>query len=99
MMTTGQETTTEQDAWSAMIADRDAGKCVQIDEGTFNYFLEVLPPVLMGETYRLVDGIRRRTAFGFAEGAERITAFWSETENGQRRFYMQHTTSFNEEGG
>jgi len=56
-------------------------------EEMFDYFLGVLPPQFMGREVELVDGSKQRAAFGFAEGAERITAFWAEGGN----FFAQHT--------
>ena len=59
----------------AFLAARDSGRRIKVDEETFYYFLEVLPPASMRRTYRL-DGEDVRTSFGFAEGCEEITAFW-----------------------
>lgn len=39
-----------------------------------------------------IDGTRRCVAFGFAEGAEPITAFWITAD---KRFYCQRTTEVN----
>jgi hypothetical protein len=51
--------------WSAMIArtSREGVVCA-IDEATYDYFLEVLPPRYMGQ------------GFAFAEGAEPLRLFW-----------------------
>lgn len=78
------------DAWNQFLAARDAGGVVEIDQGIFNYFLDVLPPVYMGRIVE-VGGVMRRVSFGFAEGAETITAFWKEGG----RFFCQRTKDMN----
>ena len=51
--------------WSAMIARTGQASVVcEIDEETYDYFLEVLPPKYMGR------------GFAFAEGAEPLRYFW-----------------------
>ena len=51
--------------WSAMIARTDQAWVVcAIDQETYDYFLEVLPPKYMGH------------GFAFAEGAEPLRYFW-----------------------
>lgn len=67
---------------SAFHTARDQGGIVEVDEELFFYYLEILPPVFMYRTL-YVAGSLRRISFGFAEGAERITAFW---EEGNRYF-------------
>lgn len=54
----------------------DTGKPFQVDAETFDYFLGVLPPVYMSREVELPDWRTVRAAFGFADGAERIVAFW-----------------------
>ena len=52
--------------WSAMIARISvAGTIAAIDEETFFYFLEVLPPKF-----------QHGSLFAFAEGAESLRVFW-----------------------
>lgn len=70
---------------------RDAGERVAVDQELADYFLDVLPPVYMGRVVTLTDGTQVRAAFGFAEGAERITAFWRQGG----KWYAQHTTEIN----
>jgi len=48
----------------------------ETDEESWDYFLEVLPPVHMGRNVKLPNGEMVRAWFGFAEGAEEITVFW-----------------------
>lgn len=56
------------EAWSAMIVRiRRTGIVHEIDEATYQYFLEVLPPVWIGAG-----------GFAFAEGNEPVRLFWSE---------------------
>lgn len=51
--------------WSAMIARTgQAGVACAIDEETYDYFLDVLPPKYQGR------------GFAFAEGAEPLCYFW-----------------------
>ncbi len=52
------------------------GVTVEVDEGLFDYYLDVLPPRFMGRTVTLVDGSRRYATFGFAEGEDKPIAFW-----------------------
>lgn len=61
-------------------------KCL-IDAAMFDYFLEVLPPVSMNTECTLIDGHKVRASFCFAEGAERIVAFWREGDN----YFAQQT--------
>jgi hypothetical protein len=83
----------EQDAARYLNA-RDSGETIEITEGTFNYFLEVLPPAYMGRTIR-VAGKPQRVAFGFAEGYEPITAFWTEKRAGTEHYYCKRTEEIN----
>ena len=75
---------------------RDAGECCTISEELFNYFLGVLPPIYMNRNVELVDGDKTLASFGFAEGWERITAFWR-TADGW--YLAQHTTEINGSNG
>ena len=80
----------DQQTFSAFIDARDRGQRCEISQALYDYFLDVLPPVLTN--VQLVDGTRVRADFGFAEGAERITAFWRARTPFGFRFYAQHTT-------
>ncbi len=46
------------DAWHEFLAARDSGDLVEIDEGIFDYFLNVLPPVYMGHTVEVGGQLR-----------------------------------------
>ena len=72
----------------------ESGATIEITEGTFDYFLNVLPPAYMNRAM-LIDGVTRRVTFGFAEGCEPIVAFWS-TRRGDRTLYLcKRTTDVN----
>jgi hypothetical protein len=56
----------EGEAWPEMIARISVtGRIAQISDGVWEYFLDVLPPRLMGRNY-----------FCFAEGQEPLRIFW-----------------------
>jgi hypothetical protein len=63
----------------------------EIDEETWYYFLGVLPPVYMNRDL-IIDGKPIHASFGFAEGAEPVTAFWSEAGG---KYYRQLTNQMN----
>jgi uncharacterized protein YlaI len=88
-------------AWAAFIAAMHTGHEVEIDEEMFYYWLEVLPPIFMGRKLKYTPAnsdteIERVCSFGFAEGAEPITVFWStgEVESGYR-YFCQRTKTMN----
>lgn len=65
----------EHETWeAAMVRMAAASEPAEIDEETYFWFLEVLPPRFMAGSY-----------FGFAEGAEPIRLFWK--RNG--RYYVR----------
>lgn len=64
------------DNWDEMITATNSGEKFECTEDVFDYFLEVLPPVFMSKRITLPDGEVVKASFGFAEGAETITAFW-----------------------
>lgn len=75
-----------------------AGERLEIDEEMFGYWLDVLPPVYMARTVELplqpgdAAPVRVRASFGFAEGAESITAFWTTRRPGETtRYFAQRT--------
>lgn len=74
---------------------RDTGNRVLISEELYWYFLEVLPPVWMHTTVRLPDGKDQFSDLGFAEGAERVTIFWSEGKGSEKRYLAQLTGIMN----
>jgi hypothetical protein len=60
----------DNEEWAAMIPRISTpGKIADIDEETYWYFLEVLPPKFMGGS-----------CFPFAEGAEPLRFFWHSSE-------------------
>lgn len=63
-------------AWDAFIAAMHSGQPFECDEEMWYYWLEVLPPAWMRRQVVLPDGTRVLAAFGFAEGAEQVTAFY-----------------------
>jgi hypothetical protein len=73
------------------VAAIHSGARVEIDHEMYMYWLEVLPPVYMRRVVTLPGDGKRVTAFGFAEGCERITAFWSEGSGDAARFFCQRT--------
>ena len=68
----------------------ESGESIEITHDTFDYFLEVLPPVYMSRRM-ILDGIEREVAFGFAEGAELSTAFWIEKKGSDIHFFCKRT--------
>ena len=66
---------------------------IEVDEEVFNYFLEVLPPVFMGKRFKFSDGQEVVACFGFAEGAEPITIFWTDPET--KRNYCRRSSLIN----
>lgn len=77
--------------WAEFIAAENRGEQLEVDEDIFDYFLEVLPPVYMYRTVELPNGTQVRTTFGFAEGAEPVTAFWKL----DGRYFCQRTKEMN----
>jgi hypothetical protein len=67
-----------------------SGQKCRITRTVYEYYLEVLPPIYINRRVK-VDGKERLVDFGFAEGAEHITAFWTEGLN----YYLQQTTEMN----
>jgi hypothetical protein len=64
------------EVWAAMVGRISTpGVAAEIDEETFDYFLNVLPP-------RWID----RGGFTFGEGFDPLRLFWSV---GRRRFYCR----------
>ena len=77
-------------------AARDTDRRVEVSEDLWFYFLEVLPPVHMGYWARRSNGpgagwTEFKASFGFAEGAELVTAFWRE----DGRYFAQLTNERN----
>src|SRR5262245_52843141 len=55
---------------------KQRGETLEVDEELFYYFLEVLPPYRVSYRTHLKSGRIQQVDFGFAEGAEPVTAFW-----------------------
>ena len=90
------------DNLTAYCAALDTGDMVEVDEELWMYFLEVLPPVRMGYKARVPNAERDgfteiHASFGFAEGAEPVTAFWRTRDVGQgeARYFAQRTAEMN----
>ena len=70
---------TYEDNFKEFITALNKGELCQVDERLWYYFLEVLPPIYMGERQNVtIDGavFNKMCSFGFAEGCEEITDFW-----------------------
>jgi hypothetical protein len=74
------------EAYFKAIAD---GREHRITEDVYDYFLEVLPPVMMGRILYQ----RKSWGFGFAEGAEEVTLFRRDRASGE--FFAQKTPWIN----
>lgn len=69
----------EAEKWPALIARIAVpGQIAEIDEETYSYFLEVLPPKYQGGSL-----------FAFAEGAEELRLFWQDRDN---HFWVRQLT-------
>ena len=64
--------------WQEFIAAMQSGEVFECDASMADYWLGVLPLVYMNWTTKLPNGRTIRAWFGFAEGAEEVTAFWHE---------------------
>lgn len=78
--------------WPETIQAMHSGDVIEIGQEIYDYFLEVLPPVYMGRKAKVIDGQDHYVDFGFAEGAEPITAFWSLSGP---RYFCQRTAEMN----
>lgn len=79
-------------AWAEFIAAMHSAEPFECDDEMYYYWLEVLPPVYMGRTVKLANGETRRVHFGFAEGADVITAFWQQGD----RYFGCRTNDIND---
>jgi hypothetical protein len=67
------------EGWADMIARTTApGRVCEVEEETYDYFLDVLPPRWMGPG-----------GFAFGEGADPIRLFWAARADGGRRFFCR----------
>ena len=80
MTDTAPATIYKYDDWQGGAGDfltaMHSGQVFECDEDMYYYWLEVLPPSYLKNPVTLPDGQQVRSDFGFAEGAEPITAFW-----------------------
>jgi len=83
--------------WAEFLTARDKGELVEMTEAMWCYWGDVLPPVKWKETVQMIDGGSQFVEFGFAEGAEVITGFWTESAWGKIRYFCQLTQEMNEE--
>ena len=81
-----------REPWREMVEAKNSGQVIEINEEVFDYWLEVLPPVYMNLD-QVAGGMWRRCSFGFAEGAELVTDFWT-GEKG-KRFFCQLSARMN----
>jgi len=79
------------DDWAPLMKAWHEGKRVEISRKVYWYFLEVLPPVCMGRRLTVKSGDVVRADFGFAEGEELVTAFWTHGD----RFFLEQTNQIN----
>lgn len=69
--------------WKQMIERTSTpGRVCEVDEETYDYFLDVLPPRWMGS----------RSVFAFGEGADHLRLFW---QSGHSRYCRQLTEEEN----
>lgn len=78
--------------WAEAIEGMNSGEAVEVDEEFYWYFLEVLPPIFMN---KYVDEIKRRVDFGFAEGYDRVRAFWKEGSGDKTRYFCKRLNMMN----
>lgn len=76
--------------WREFIAEKNSGRRVEISREIYDYYLGILPPATRGVAYEL-DGEKIISDFGFAEGRERIVAFWEDAG----KLYCQRTKCLN----
>ena len=78
--------------WAEFIEAMYSGEVVKIDEETFDYFLDVLPPRSMRKIVPVQCG-KIQSAFTFAEGYDVPVAFFRGTPNMLAQgYYCQRTT-------
>ena len=65
-------------AWQEFVRAMRSGVPAEVDREMWDYWRDVLPPARMGYAATLPGGRTVAAAFGFAEGAERVVAFWAE---------------------
>lgn len=77
---------TKANDWQAFIQARNQGTLCEIDRAIFDYFLDVIPPLSMGQVVTLPNGEPQKTSFVFREGdIDPRTAFWQKGG----KFYCQ----------
>lgn len=76
----------KKEQWDAI----KAGQVVEVSEEDFEEMLDVLPPAFMGRNVQLMNGTTVHASYGFVEGADRITAFYTLYD----KFWAAGTTLF-----
>ncbi len=80
----------DPNAWGEFLTAMHSGERFECDREMYDYWLGVLPPAWMDKTL-MFGGESIRTHFGFCEGHDFVTAFW--TLGG--RYFGQHTSIMN----
>jgi len=65
-----------RDDWKDFIEEKYSGRVFEVDEDIFEYWLEVLPPIMMNQMTQLPNGDKVKCAFWSAEGYEPVTYWW-----------------------
>lgn len=87
-----------QNNWDETIAAMRSGQETEIDHDIWHHFLEVLPPAGMPWDAVFDDGTERQgCSFGFAEGLDYVTAFWTtgKDKDGTKRYFCRRTAQMN----
>jgi len=82
--------------WQEFIRVMHSGQPFEVDEEMWEYWLEVLPPVLMNKEITFMPGHEGhpvKVDFGFAEGNEQVTVFWRSPDG--KRYFGQRTARVN----
>lgn len=84
----------ETDEWQAFLVAMKSGEEVEINEEMYDYWLGVLPPVMGPQDLPFPDPKHpMKYDFGFAEGRERITLFYSNLV--RSRFFCRRSPYMN----
>lgn len=82
--------------WAEFLSAMSSGNLVEIDAPMFEYWRDELPPVQWGGTLPMRDGSTQPVQFGFAEGAELVTGFWTEcATDAPPRYFCRQSTKVN----
>lgn len=84
----------DSETWQAFLQAMHSGDEIEIDEAMFQYWLDLLPPVFMNRMLPYPDPQHpMRYDFGFAEGREPITLFYSNPD--KTRFFCRRSPYLN----